>query len=275
MKIFYFISFVLLSGFGVYLHAEALPDARELLAKLDTELLDSLEQNRHIFRYDEEFIGPQYLPVTEGRRVVEDIHRSLSPEVMVEALYSVPYPEGLDADLVLNRIFELSSQVSSLSGAKYYSERRKKYAVLFSDVYAVNNLSDKDKIGDPVPSVYDTDQTVFLHIKENALGRGYYRMDYSKSDSLFSVKITNETELGFIVTAVSPGDMIIYLQVVPCSDTILIYGYCGVVLQNDDFIDLILDPYYAFYRRMTAMETWLSNSLHGTDSLPPLHEPMP
>jgi hypothetical protein len=142
-------------------------------------------------------------------------------------------------------------------------------------VYAINNPEDKKKIPDPVPDNNLSDKTIYLHMKENAMGKGFYRMTYKTAGPGISVELTNESSLGFIVKAVAEGDMVIRLQIIPCSDRIIIYGYCGVVLQNSPLVNIMIDSYYSFYRRMTAMETWFYNNLHGTDKLPPLAEPIP
>ena len=262
---------------SVDLNAEPMPESREMLGWLDANVLDFLEQNQQVYRYDDEFSGIRYYPALAGGDRIEKINQSLDPEVMVEALYKLPYPEGFEVDsqAILDIVYKLSHQVSSISGVKYYSVRKQDYEVLFTDVYAVNNLDEHKKVGDPMPSDYSPVESVFLHMKENALGSGYYRIENRRYENSLSIEITNETDLGFIISAVSSEDMIIYLEIFPCSDSILIYGYCGVVLQNDPIVHLMLDPYFAFYRRMTAMETWLYNSLHGTDMLPPIIEPMP
>ena len=70
---------------------------------------------------------------------------------MVEALYRIPYPEGYDAENgnILDYLYELSHRVSSINGVKYFSVRRKKYAVLFTDVYAVDSPDSRERIADP------------------------------------------------------------------------------------------------------------------------------
>ncbi len=277
MKIFRLLFILIIFPTAGALQAEALPEIKDMLRGLDSELVEALILDSDIFRYDEEFSGITYMPDVEGRSAVENIHRTLEPEVMVEALYSIPYPDGYipGSGELLEKVYKLSHEVSSISGVKYYSVREQGYSVLFTDVYAVNNAEERKRIPNPRPDIGYSDESVFLHMKENALGKGYYRMDYRKRENYFTIEISNETALGFIIPAVDPQDMIIYLQIIPCSDEILIYGYCGVVLQNDPIVHLMLNPYYAFYRRMTAMETWLYNSLHGTDMLPPLLEPRP
>ena len=267
---------MIFSLIAAVLFAVPLQDSSEFLSGIDSSILEILESNEHVFRYDEEKKGPVFLPDSKKLEEVLALHKVLVPEVMVEALYKIPYPAGVDPESkdILDNLYELSHQVSSISGVKYYSERRKKYAVLFTDVYALNNLEAKKKIDDPIPGSFSYRDTLYIHMKENALGRGYYRVDYQKNSDSFSLTMSNESELGFLITVVGPENMIINLDIIPCSDSILIYGYCGVVLENDDFVNLLLDPYFAFYRRMTAMETWLYNSLHGTDKLPPICEPL-
>ena len=267
----------MLISLPLVLSAEALPGCDDLLGGLSSKEKAVLEKNSHVFRYDEEKKGPLYIPDYEKASLDSRSFSKLNPEIMVEALYKVPYPEeySISPEGIIEHLYNLSHEVSSISGVKYYSERRHRYAVLFSDVYAVDNPENRDKIEDPVPGDPFEPDSVYLQMKENALGRGYYRLDYYTDLSTLTIRLTNESKLGFIMTVVNPEDMLISLEIIPCSDALLIYGYCGVVVQNDDFVDLMLDPYFAFYRRMTAMETWLYNSLHDTDKLPPVNDPMP
>ena len=275
-RIIVIISFLLILGL-FQVAAEELQESSALLAGLDKSVLDMLEKNNHVFRYDEELSGNLYVPATTGAGEIRRLERNLNPEVMVEALYRIPYPDGFnpEEENILDSLYELSHRVSSINGVKYFSVRRKKYAVLFTDVYAVSDPVSGKKIDDPVPGSADYHDTLYLHMKENAMGSSYYRIEYDKREGMFTIKMVNESNLGFIVSVVNPSDMNIVLQVIPCSDSILVYGYCGVVLQNDDLVNFLLDPYYAFYRRMTAMETWLYNNLHRTDELPPVFEPLP
>ncbi|HAK46287.1 MAG TPA: hypothetical protein DCO79_10280 [Spirochaeta sp.] len=275
MKFYRIFSLFIFITAAVTLEAESPASSSELLRHLDDDVLNELELNNIVFRYDDELFGNLYLPNTDRADSIREIYESSQPEVMVEAVYKIPYPEGYDLSNILEHLYELSHRVSTISGAKYFSERRNRYAVLFTDVYAVNITEKKKHLADPKPGDENYSDELYMHMKENALGRGYYKLDYNLEPEIFTLKISNMTDLKFIVTAVKSNDLDIVLQIIPCSDTLLIYGYCGVVMQNDDFVNLLLDPYYAFYRRLTAMETWLYNSLHSTDILPLLNEPMP
>ena len=82
-------------------------------------------------------------------------------------------------------------------------------------MYAIRSYYDKKRIPDPEPSSLSTGDRVFLHMRENALGRGYYRIDYGKSSSGISISMINESSLGFILPAVSPEDMQIFLDIIP------------------------------------------------------------
>jgi hypothetical protein len=264
---------------GIQLFAEyPTAESGAYLNNLGSLELQELKRAGLVFRYDEELKGPLYLPDSEFKSVVEDLHVKLAPEIMVEAFYFMDYPDSVSADKaeILNLISELTHKVSSISGVKYFSRTKQDYAVLFDTVYAVDNPSSGKRIADPVGGTMKTgSDSVYLFMDEHSMGPGFYRMDFLTSTDEMAVTLTNESSMKKVIKAVNPGDMKIFLQLIPCSDGILVYGYCGVVLQNDGFVNLLLDPYYSFYRRMTSMETWLYNSLHGTDMLPPLSEPMP
>ena len=249
----------------------------DLIAEIGTEERNFFKSNNIVFRYDEESEGPRYLPDAGFRREILELHNGLSPEVMVEALYRIEYPggEALKREDAVRLFNEISHRVSTITGAMYFSRTKQDYAVLFSEVYAVDGVKSGKRIADPEPISRPGGDSVFLFMDEHSMGKGYYRMNYLYSAEASAVCLTNETPMGGFLRTAEPGEMKIFLEMIPCSDAILVYGYCGVVIQNDALVMLLMDPYYSFYRRMTAIETWFANTLHGTDRLPPLNEPMP
>ncbi|MDC7126874.1 MAG: hypothetical protein PQJ46_14985 [Spirochaetales bacterium] len=270
-----FIQILFISIIALPLCAEELPSHKDLLSDIDENVVSVLDENGHVVRYDEEGIGPKYLPNTALAQGITGFHSYFSPEVMVEALYILDYPENCDKEAIIDEIYEICHKVSTITGVKYFSRRKKGYAVLFDDVYAIDDVKNHKKIADPFVAEDETETSIFLHMDENALGSDYYRMDLQKLDKSLSIELTNETALRFIFPVVEKNNMIIKLALFPCRDCILIYGYCGVILENDDLVKRLMDPYYSFYRRMTAMETWLYNNLNDSDSLPPLSDPLP
>ncbi len=239
--------------------------------------LSKLNEQKMIFRYDIEEHGPEYIMKSVFTGDILKVNEELKPEVFVEAIYMIDYPSDFSNEIehLLKHLNILTHKVSSITGAMYFSRTEDDYAVLFEEVYAVDGPESKEKIADPeVKDIIPEKESIFLYMDEHSLGPGYYRMDYMNKGDEFLLSITNDSSMNKFFTVVKPGDMKIMLQVIPCSDTILVYGYCGVVLQNDGFVNILMDPYYSFYRRMTAMETWLYNSLHGTEILPPLYEPL-
>ncbi|MDC7225283.1 MAG: hypothetical protein PQJ61_00805 [Spirochaetales bacterium] len=270
---------VLFTIFPLFLSAESLmPDSDIFLNQIGAAERAVFDENGFVFRYDEEGMGPVYLPESGFYTFVENIQSSLKPEVMVEALYFIEYPSGMtiESEAVRMRMNEITHSVSSISGAMYFSRTEQDYAVLFDDVYAVAGAGSRKKVNDPVPpEIIPDEKSLYLHMNEHSLGRGYYRMDYLSRGSDLAICLTNTTAMSRIIKAVDKEEMKIFLQMIPCTDGLLVYGYCGVVLRNDGIVNMMMDPYYSFYRRMTAMETWLYNSLHKTDKLPPLAEPMP
>lgn len=280
-KDFVFTAVFLISILFPSIYLAAAPAEQEIndyLEQLDESERNVFNSRDLVFRYDEELTGPVYLPDSEFADQILNMHNSLQPEVMVEALYFIDYPADFsrDTDVIKKRLNETVHSLSSINGTMYYSRTEKDYAVLFKDVYAVEGPDSRKKTADPAaPDFIPAVESVYLHMKEHSMGRGYYRMDYLSSGNELAISLTNSSAMSKIIKAVEKNDMKIFLQMIPCREGLLVYGYCGVVLQNDGLINLMMDPYYSFYRRMTAMETWLYNSLHGSDKRPALDEPMP
>ncbi len=221
-----------------------------------------------VFRYGKERKGLYYLPDISMAKKIEDRFNKLEPDVTVEAIFRIPYPEdlleGQDRDIIL---YNIVREVSKISGVKYYSKRKEKYRILFDDVYAVNEK--KKRIDDPVIFSNIPEYDSFpIHMKEVNLGRDYYIAEYSYDSRNMLFTLTNTSNMSFILNVVKKENMQIDLLLIPLDNEILIYGYCGVKLENPDFVRKIMDPYSSFFRRILAMETYIYNSLYGTDNLP-------
>lgn len=238
-----------------------------LTSRLDETEKAILEEHSKVFRYGKERKGLYYTPdVSLADNIVERFN-SLEPNVTVEALYRVPYPDdmltGYDRDLIL---YNIVREVSNISGVQYYSTRKERLRVLFDDVYAMDEK--KKPIDDPLVNSIPEYDSFPIHMKEANLGRDYYLAEYNYDGQDMSFSITNTSTMSFLLKVVGEEQMQIDLLLMPLDDEILIYGYCGVKLSNSGFVHRIMDPYSSFYRRLYAMEIWFSNSLHNEQKRP-------
>ena len=242
-----------------------------LTASLTMEERKILIDDDIVFRYGRERKGLYYIPFVPLSDNILKRFKKLDPDVTVEAIFRVPYPddlpEGPDRDIIL---YNIVREVSSISGVQYFSHRKQKYRVLFDDVYAIDEK--KRPVEDPFLSVIPEYDSFPIHMKEANLGRDYYLAEYFYDGDDFSFSLTNTSNMSFLFKVVGEGNMQIDLLLMPLDDEVIIYGYCGVKLANPGFVTKIMDPFSSFFRRLLAMEIWFSNSLHGTDILPVLSD---
>ncbi len=253
-----------------------LADSNSIISGLSEEAAAVLQMEGQVYRFDEEGHGLLYLPDTILSSRIKSLHSELSPEITVEALFRVPYPEDMEPGReTLRELYNLSRKVSTFEGVQYYSATRKKYDTLFKKAYRINSPDSRIRVENPAPVSVPFDDSVYLFMQENSMGKSTYRLDYHPAGDELMITLTNEENLGILFKVVYAREMKVSLIVIPCSDCILIYGYCGAVLQNDELVNVFIDPYDAFYRRMSAMETWFYNNLHETSILLPQSEVQP
>ena len=238
-----------------------------LTSYLTEEEKNILNEHDKVFRYGRERKGLYYIPDVPLAEKIEERFNSIEPDVTVEALFKVPYPEdmltGYDRDLILYNILR---EVSNISGVQYFSRTKNDYRILFDDVYVVDDK--KKVIDDPLVDSIPEYDSFPMHMKEANLGRDYYLAEYNYDGQDMSFSLTNTSRMSYILTIVAKSKMQIDLLLLPLDDGLLIYGYCGVKLTNPGLVHKMMDPFSSFYRRLYAMEIWFSNSLLNEDKMP-------
>jgi hypothetical protein len=238
-----------------------------LTTSLSEEEKQILNDEEVVFRYGRERSGLYYTPMVPLAQKIVDRFESLDPDVTVEAMFKIPYPEdlpsGSDRDLIF---YNIVREVSKISGVQYFSRTKDKYRVLFDDVYAIDD--NKKPVDDPLVYSIPAYDSFPIHMKEANLGRDYYLAEYYFDGTDMSFSLTNTSNMSFVLKVVGEENMQIDLLLMPLEDELIIYGYCGVKLANPGFVKKIMDPFSSFFRRLYAMEIWFSNTLLNEEKLP-------
>jgi len=226
-----------------------------------------LLEDQIVFRYGTERKGLYYIPDVLLAEKIYDRFIALDPDVTVEALFTIPYPEdlpdGYDRDMIFYNILR---EVSNISGVQYYSRTKKKHRVLFDDVYAIDDK--KNAVEDPVVLSIPVYDSIPIHMDEANLGEDYYLAEYHYDGLDIAFSLTNTSNMKYIFKVVGEKNMQIDLLFMPLKNELLVYGYCGVKLSNPGFVNRIMNPYSSFFRRLYAMEIWFSNTLMNEDKKP-------
>ncbi len=237
-----------------------------LLTHFPDEVRSILESAGRAFRYDVTKSGIMIAPNHAALEVIKRTGSSLNPDVMVEGLYLVPYASdtsGIDLHL-----YNITRRVSEIKQVRYSSSRKKAVVPLFRDVYHTDEIRSRKRLPDPVVNSIPMFDSILLFMKETVLGGGYYNAQYVHDGESLSFTVKNVSVLRSLIKIVDKENFVIHIILFPTEKGYLVYGYCGVVLANRDFIFRIMDPYSAFYKRLYAMVLWVENSLHNTDKQP-------
>ena len=245
---------------------------RDLLSSLPDDVVDQLVAEEEVFRLDRNQEGIKLLPEAGISGEFQLRTDSLGPDVFTEGLYLIPYPDGKsEIDL---EIYNITRKVSAISEVIYKSHRKDAYVPLFDDVYAIDNLKDNNPLPDPLVTGIPFNDSVLMHMKEVNLGSALYETEYIWDGRNLGFFLENQTNLRKIIKVVGKEDMQISMILMPVDEGYLVYGACGIKLSNSNAVYSMMDPYTGFYRRMYAMVTWIYNTMHDTDRLPDLKQPL-
>ncbi len=260
------ISFVLLSLWLIFPLTAKQLDRDSLLANLPGTARSALESDSIAFRYDRSGIGLKLAPDHHSIDVIRQSNRKLQPDVMVEGLYLIPYPQGV-RDIDLN-LYNITRRVSRISEVVYPSARKKAIVPLFEDVYRVESLQNRKPQDDPIVDKIPLFDSILIYMKEVVLGSGYYEAQYVYDGENLGFSVRNVTTLRAFIKIVDRNNLSIHIVLLPTDQGYLVYGYCGVKLANKNFVFKLMDPFSAFYKRLYSMVIWMENSLLGTDKQP-------
>ena len=260
-----FIAIVLAIALTVSLSAAPL-DWESLTDSLPQGVAEQLLEEGEVFRYDQAESGVMLLPHHFSSQVISRQHDQLDPDVLVEGLYLIPYPEGV-SDIDLD-VYNISRNISSISDVLYYSARREAYVPLFDDVYQVEAPNKRKALPNPFVDEIPNFESIFMHMKEVNLGSGIYEAQYVYDGESLGFFVKNATPLRMLFKIVDGEDLRINLLTYPTEKGFLVYGYCAVKLTNRNLVFKMMDPYSGFYKRLYAIETWFENSLLGTERKP-------
>lgn len=242
----------------------------KLLENLELTLIQNLESDGQIFRYDRNSNGIMLIPEHSSLEVIKRQYQQLQPDVLVEGLYLIPYPAGTKGiDL---RLYNITRTVSAISEVEYYSGRRKAIVPLFDNVYRIEDLRGKKRLDDPIVNDIPLYDSILMHMKEVNLGTGYYETQYVYDGESLGIFFKNVTPLRALIKIVEKEEMLIDVVILSTQKGYLVYGFCAVKFRNRNFVFNMMDPYSSFYKRLFAIVTWVKNSLHNSDEDPLIGE---
>jgi hypothetical protein len=152
--------------------------------------------------------------------------------------------------------------VSTMKGIPYYSVTRGKTLVLFTDSYAVDSASRKDRVSDPVFSELPPEDVTFTFQEDGTFGRNVYKESFSWRNDHLLVKIENVSTINFLfVPVIQSGNLVSEVALVPNGNDVMFYGvsYLTTSLPLGDR----RSREDSLTNRLIAMAGWLKARLSG------------
>lgn len=145
-----------------------------------------------------------------------------NPRLTTEKLFYLSKEDYL-ADLSVEKVSRILRSISTMKGSEYYSNRHKKWEVLYHDAYLVDSPETKVKIPDDTEDSADG-KILYCMQDDNSFGKCYYSLSYHQTEKEVSVCFDNFEPLKFgPVTAAKSHNIKINLLAVDAGDYYLVY----------------------------------------------------
>ncbi len=159
-----------------------------------------------------------------------------------------------ESELTVEKVSKILRSISTMKGTEYYSNRHKKWEVLYHDAYLVDSKENKNPIPDDTEGSADG-KTLYCMQDDNSFGKCYYQLEYRQTEKEVSVYFDNFEPLKFgPITAAKAHNVKINLVAVDEGDYYLVYllvqaSYPRISL----FENMMLD---SFNSRVDSIYKW-------------------
>jgi hypothetical protein len=189
--------------------------------------------------------------------------QGITGTIAAEGFYLIDLP-AITRDALDLKIFRSFTAFSTMKGLQVYSVSKGHLETFLFDASLVDPADHSQRLPDPnvesVPSLAD----YVVYEKEERTGDSYvrFKLEYDASTDVFAISVSNLTDLKYLFfTLVAPGDLHTYFFVVPCQDSLLLYGL--TVVKTHHFLGLERTKQKSFYYRMKALVSWFTANVKG------------
>ncbi len=199
---------------------------------LPSQVVQELIENGEVQRnfYGEKNISLELAPSSDlGYQAKNYWQRNKEPVFIVESLYLLE-KKPVDHDAI-DEISLLLRNLSKMTGIEYFSNSRQVWETLYTDVYTVNNPTDKQKIEDPINENIEN-LTSYVYQKDRSLSGTVYEFSYFINESEVSFRAINTENIrygGFPFPIVNKNNLVLTLIATDVGDSVLFY----VLVQAD------------------------------------------
>jgi len=157
-------------------------------------------------------------------------------------------------ELTVEKVSKILRSISTMKGTEYYSNRHKKWEVLYHDACLLDSKENKNPIPDDTEGSADG-KILYCMQNDNSFGKCYYQLEYRQTEKEVSVYFDNFEPLKFgPITAAKAHNVKINLVAVDEGDYYLVYllvqaSYPRISL----FENMMLD---SFNSRVDSIYKW-------------------
>lgn len=173
--------------------------------------------------YGKKNVKLELFPDTQaGRDTAANWDGKKEPVFIVESLYLIPVTDEKNtADI--NDVSLVLRSFSKMTGMRYYSNSRKRYETLYTDVHCVNNPEEKKSVPDPLD--VSTDALVsYVYQKDRSLSGCVYRFSFFQTQNEIGARAVNTDEVqykGFSI--LKPEHLVLNVHAVQTKEGIVFY----------------------------------------------------
>ena len=207
--------------------ASVLVPVYELKELFPEAVADELLKTGRIQRsfYGESNVKLELCPSTDlCRSAASAWNKQNEPVFIVESLYLLKKTQvGVLAGGEIGKISSVLRNLSTMQGIQYYSNSRKRWETLYTEVYTVNNPDERTKIADPTDKKADG-LVSYVYQKDRSLSGCVYKFSYFEQAAQTSFRAENTEKIiykGFNI--LKPEAMLLCLNAVETEEHIVFY----------------------------------------------------
>lgn len=220
---------------GIFCFANLNPQNAE--SRVDSNLLAEIQKSgfvQNVF-IDEKNVNLEFTPDSPlSKNAVVQWKNSENPRLTLEKLF---YLEKTGGNQTIDAVSKIIRSISTMKGTEYYSNRHKKWEILYHDAYLIKSKTDRTPVADDVEGSADG-KVLYCFQKDNSFGNCFYELNYRQSEDEISVCFENFEPLKFgPVTAAKAGNIKINFVILDEGGYFLAYMLVQSVYPKISFLE--------------------------------------
>ncbi len=205
---------------------------------------------------------PEYVPNSKGFKEFFSEHQLNEANMSFEVYYALDKPLHIydySPEEIAEKIWERITDVPSLAGIEYYSERRKKMRTFYSKSDVLKTIINKNiSETEPFPRILEQE----VYQEDGSFGKNQYTYSWYSNGHFWALASLNTTTLKYGPLPVAkPENVLNIIGVFEAEDEFLLYLYTQINSQASlpSFLkDRIL---ISFTNRTDALKSWFVQGL--------------